>query len=816
MPGKSSSMRRPTRPKRPIVTSSARKPSATYKPSTKSRPSSHGRTNLLKPPAPGGGSTRRSRSYEASRRQRYSPPTSLKDSHNGRPAKRQTRWRSVSPPRARAPPPKAYDRAQRRRMNRDSEMSADDESRPVSRRPSPTSPRHRPDRLPKSDRPVALGHETPPWPGSPRVPTRPPLRPHPTGSYRPEAKRRQSYEPQRSPRFPPGATRPDPPPGYRPAPRLASEMLRGRPRSRDKSPAPRRYEVNSSIDRERRPPPAPAAKPQPASQKPATKTPEKTDSKPQGRSESKSQEKPANEQPQKKTSELLQNIPKAVGTYAGIQALTEHAGTAKEWADWFMNIQKVPDEIQGLSAKVTTARDTIAQIQNTLTARPDLFAGDDGEELRMETEEAIKNANKALEMMTLLLHDLSKDGTEGTALDRLGEFYRSYKYEKEWKEKIQAADADVQKQLGALNTLMVNIYSRALMKPAPPGMHSPNPPPASGKTSESAEARRPSPEQEAPKSRAGSTGLDPPPVGKHSTSSVEMPTEPEPETAKPASEEETTSEKTAPTEENLEDKSPSGKGSPAQLTEATTDEKVKGDAEGTQISQSPPRASTHQSSASPGKDEGKDKEPTSARPLPAKPDDTPTKPSKQHVPKDDPEDVLLDAAWNGDINACGDALRDASPLTRDPQGLTPLHLAAERDHLAIAMLLVDHGGDCDARANGGRTPLHLAAKFASAAMVEFLVDDGRAKLDARTTDGRTPLHYAASAAADGDDERREVVRILRDWRADPTIEDNKGRTARDLAQKRDYWDVSSTLRRAEKKWEEEHHPNWLQRHGFMK
>jgi hypothetical protein len=207
-------------------------------------------------------------------------------------------------------------------------------------------------------------------------------------------------------------------------------------------------------------------------------------------------------------------------------------------------------------------------------------------------------------------------------------------------------------------------------------------------------------------------------------------------------------------------------------------------------------------------------EPTGIKPAQSTPAEV--KSPKQPPPVRDPGDLLLDAAWNGDTQACSDALRTASPSTRDQQGLTPLHLAAERDHLAIAMLLLDHKALINARANGGRTPLHLAARYGSAALVEYLVDDGRADVNARTVDGRTPLHYAAGVAEDGDDERREVVRVLRDWKADPTVEDNKGRTPRDVAQKKDFWDVSSTLRRAEKRWEEEHHQNWFQRHGLKR
>jgi ankyrin repeat protein len=101
-------------------------------------------------------------------------------------------------------------------------------------------------------------------------------------------------------------------------------------------------------------------------------------------------------------------------------------------------------------------------------------------------------------------------------------------------------------------------------------------------------------------------------------------------------------------------------------------------------------------------------------------------------------------------------------------------------------------------------------------MVEMLLERAGADPNAQTAKDRTPLHYAASKAEDGDEERREVLRVLRDWGADPGVEDRDGETARDVAQTRGHWDAAATLRRAEKRWEEEHRQGWLQRHGFMK
>jgi hypothetical protein len=180
------------------------------------------------------------------------------------------------------------------------------------------------------------------------------------------------------------------------------------------------------------------------------------------------------------------------------------------------------------------------------------------------------------------------------------------------------------------------------------------------------------------------------------------------------------------------------------------------------------------------------------------------------------EDRLLDAAWDGDVEKAQEALRHVSPACCDLRGLTPLHLAAERDNLAVAMLLLDRGASINAQSDGGRTALHLAARSATAPTVEMLLERGKADPNAQTAKGRTSLHYAASKAEDGDQERRDVIRVLRDYGADPTVVDREGETARDVAQKRGHWDAAATLKRAERSWEEGHKQNWLQRHGLLR
>ncbi|KAF4339461.1 hypothetical protein FBEOM_6582 [Fusarium beomiforme] len=805
MPKKAPSLRSSTRPKPPPAPAPApkRPPLRTSSASYSRPPPTHAQATLnnagpLKPPQ-GAGVAQRSRSYEAeSRRPRYPPSSSPRQSYYERPKRRDSGFRSVSP-RARPPPPAPVQRALRRRMTRDSDWMSEDESRPTSRRRSPTPERRQ--------KPRPHGSETPPWPDSrkPAV-TRPPIRSYPTDSSRPHPRRFHSYEPPRSPRRPPGAGKRSPPSAYKPAPHLAAEMLRGRPRSRGNSPL-RTHDTHIPVDKERRSSYTGAGKSQPTSTRHSVKSPEQQDVRPA--------QTPTDEAPKKKGFDFMKHFPQAVAAYAGIEALGKHADTAKEWTDWFMKLQKTPAEIHELSAKATTARDTITQIQNTLEARPDIIDGDDAKPMRRQIDEAIRNATAALDELTKLLQEISSDGLEGTMFGGLEEFYNSYKYKDEWEEKIKLADAELEKQLAALSKLMVNIYSRALMKPAPPGFDNPVPPPAPGQSSNSPDARRSSTAQPVSKSRAGSIDLDPPPVGRYRKSVDEDASRPTPSEVSTEPTFETAKE--APTEGNMKEPEQDGRKPEAQKDtdqappESPKGVKLKVDDNLADIPAPSPKTEPEQPTNNPAP---KKDEPTGIKP--AQPTPVEAKPQRPPVPAEDPEEVLLDAAWNGDIHTCNDALRHASPSTRDQNGFTPLHLAAERDHLAIAMLLLDNGANPNSRANGGRTPLHLAARYASAALVEFLVDDGKADPNARTTDGRTPLHYVASVAEDGDDEKREIIRILRDWKADPTIKDNKGRTARDVAQKRDFWDASATLRRAEKRWEEEHHQNWFQRHGLKR
>ncbi|UKZ50387.1 hypothetical protein TrVGV298_004647 [Trichoderma virens] len=441
---------------------------------------------------------------------------------------------------------------------------------------------------------------------------------------------------------------------------------------------------------------------------------------------------------------FFNKFPTSFATYAGIRALSEHADKAKEWVEWFNNVNDAPDEIRALSTRISTTRDTIQQMKECLEARPDLIEDETGQVLKSHIEDAIDSTSETLKKMTKLLASFSGAAKQdSTALGRLEGFWHSYNYKNEGEEQIKAADAELQQQLLQLGTLMSNIYasvssllsrclailtssSRALKRPSP-GIATPNaptPPQSSARLNPTIDASIPmqQPAASIPNRPPPSPQLSPKSKGHFETTGIPPKVVPNPPTP-PRSE-------------------PS-------------------------VEQPPSHGSANASTA------GLDSHNTN--------------------PPPNPKDVLLDAAWEGDVKTVANCLRQAPPDSCDPHGLTPLHLAVECDHMAVAMYLLDHGADVHARADGGCMPLHLAARYASAATVEMLIERGKADPNCQTTDGRTPLHYAARSAEDGEAERREVIRALRDLGANPTIRNRRGELARDVAQKRNYWDAAATL-----------------------
>ncbi|XP_058987845.1 ankyrin-2 isoform X3 [Musca domestica] len=101
------------------------------------------------------------------------------------------------------------------------------------------------------------------------------------------------------------------------------------------------------------------------------------------------------------------------------------------------------------------------------------------------------------------------------------------------------------------------------------------------------------------------------------------------------------------------------------------------------------------------------------------------------------------AAKKDDVKAATLLLdNDHNPDVTSKSGFTPLHIASHYGNQAIANLLIQKGADVNFSAKHNISPLHVAAKWGKTNMVSLLLEKG-ANIEAKTRDGLTPLHCAA-------------------------------------------------------------------------
>jgi ankyrin repeat protein len=133
---------------------------------------------------------------------------------------------------------------------------------------------------------------------------------------------------------------------------------------------------------------------------------------------------------------------------------------------------------------------------------------------------------------------------------------------------------------------------------------------------------------------------------------------------------------------------------------------------------------------------------------------------------------LLDAVKQGDAKTVRALLAGhADPNVSEPDGTTPLHVAAQRDDVAIADLLVRAGANVKAATRYHVTPLSLACTNGSAAMIDRLLEAG-ADPNGLSREGETALMTAALTG------KVDAVKRLLVRGADPNaVEPFKGQTA---------------------------------------
>ena len=189
--------------------------------------------------------------------------------------------------------------------------------------------------------------------------------------------------------------------------------------------------------------------------------------------------------------------------------------------------------------------------------------------------------------------------------------------------------------------------------------------------------------------------------------------------------------------------------------------------------------------------------------------------------------TLHEATEAGDCTAVQQFLHDGiDPNAQDEHDATALHIAAAAGHLGIAKLLIESGANVDFLINEGGTPLMAASARLKPEMIAFLISrgaqtnkkghDGRyplacpfhpgvvlvneqlecirvlvahgARVNERTDTGGTPLMKAAWFG------NREAVNELLKLGADPTLRDNRGRTAAMLAFERSHDELAQLLK----------------------
>uniref|UniRef100_A0A8R1U281 ANK_REP_REGION domain-containing protein n=1 Tax=Onchocerca volvulus TaxID=6282 RepID=A0A8R1U281_ONCVO len=118
----------------------------------------------------------------------------------------------------------------------------------------------------------------------------------------------------------------------------------------------------------------------------------------------------------------------------------------------------------------------------------------------------------------------------------------------------------------------------------------------------------------------------------------------------------------------------------------------------------------------------------------------------------------------------------ASANTRDSHGRSCAHIVAQLNDLKLAATVRNYGADFEARDEDGRTPLMIAVWASNYKICHYMLETIGVAPNVVDYQGATALNIAANNG------QREIVMLLLKFGAEPSICDNLGRCASDVAQ----------------------------------
>lgn len=157
---------------------------------------------------------------------------------------------------------------------------------------------------------------------------------------------------------------------------------------------------------------------------------------------------------------------------------------------------------------------------------------------------------------------------------------------------------------------------------------------------------------------------------------------------------------------------------------------------------------------------------------------------------------LLKASADGDLSKIRNLLAHGAPFSADWLGTSPLHLAAQGNHVEVCDILIRAGISSNVRTKVDRTPLHFAASNGHLEMVNLLL---LRLSDINSVDllGMTPLHWAVQNG------HIKIVQALLKHGADKDIRSKFDLKPRDIAIQINCSEILELLENNLEEWEEE-------------